>query len=65
MSDTFINLVHSLGLALISGFHASELLVTLLVAIGFLIMAAQGREHADAEDTTLDHEHHRWLSWNR
>jgi hypothetical protein len=63
MQDTLINLFHSFGLTLVSGFHASELVVFFLVAIGFLVMAAMGRDkHTEA--ALLDHEpHHRWHGW--
>ncbi len=68
MPDTLLNLFHGFGWTLVSGFHVSELVVFFLVAIGFLSMAALGREK-DEEATLLDHEphHHRpsWLARHR
>jgi hypothetical protein len=62
MPDTLLNLFHGFGWTLVSGFHASELVVFFLVAIGFLSMAALGRDKDD-EATLLDHEPHHRPSW--
>jgi hypothetical protein len=61
MQDTLLNLLHSLSLILVSGFHASELLVTFVVALAFLAMAAMGREHDKAETASVDEHRADWL----
>jgi hypothetical protein len=61
MQNTLFDLFHSLGLIVVSGFHASELLVTFLVALAFLTMAVMGREHEESEAASLEDHGRGWL----
>lgn len=65
MIDSLLSLFYTLGLILVSGFHASELLVTLFVAAAFLTMAVLGREREEADAASLDYVGHDWLPRSR